>query len=176
LRLTHQGLLVELAWLHEERDEYEPAIQALRQVVAAQPTHEEAHVGLMRLYALSGRCEEALKQHERLREALTRELGIEPDMSSRRLYEEISAGRFPPADPRPRVRTATEPLGDRRHNLPAPRTSFIGRKREMLEVRRLLVMTGLLTLKGAGGCGKTRLALEVARDLVGAYRMGGVAD
>jgi predicted ATPase len=37
------------------------------------------------------------------------------------------------------------------------------------------VMTGLLTLKGAGGCGKTRLALEVARELVGAYRLGGVA-
>jgi predicted ATPase/DNA-binding CsgD family transcriptional regulator len=58
------------------------------------------------------------------------------------------------------------------HNLPLARTSFIGRERERLEVKRLLAMTKLLTLKGAGGCGKTRLAVEVARDLVGAYPDG----
>ena len=60
----------------------------------------------------------------------------------------------------------------RRHNLPLARTSFIGRERECLEVKRLLPMTRLLTLTGVGGCGKTRLALEVARDLVGAYPDG----
>ena len=42
----------------------------------------------------------------------------------------------------------------------------------MTNVKRDLAMTRLLTLTGAGGCGKTRLALEVARDLVGAYPDG----
>ena len=42
----------------------------------------------------------------------------------------------------------------------------------MLEVKRLLSMTRLLALTGSGGCGKTRLALEVERDLVGAYPDG----
>ena len=51
-------------------------------------------------------------------------------------------------------------------------TSFVGREREMLEAKRLLPMTRLLTLAGAGGSGKTRLALEVASDLVGAYPDG----
>jgi non-specific serine/threonine protein kinase len=60
----------------------------------------------------------------------------------------------------------------RRHNLPLARTSFVGRERERLEVKRLLAMTRLLTLTGAGGCGKTRLALKVASDLVGAYPHG----
>ena len=48
------------------------------------------------------------------------------------------------------------------NNLPVQLTSFIGRQREMAEVRRLLGETRLLTLTGSGGAGKTRLALEAA--------------
>ena len=51
------------------------------------------------------------------------------------------------------------------NNLPVPLTSFVGREREVAEVRRLLGGTRMLTLTGAGGCGKSRLALEVARTL-----------
>ena len=51
-------------------------------------------------------------------------------------------------------------------NLPMQLTSFIGREKEMAEVKRLLGTTRLLTLTGSGGCGKTRLALQVAVDLV----------
>jgi predicted ATPase len=56
--------------------------------------------------------------------------------------------------------------------LPAPRSRFVGRERELKEVKRALAMTRLLTLTGAGGSGKMRLALEVGRDLVGAYPDG----
>jgi non-specific serine/threonine protein kinase len=59
-----------------------------------------------------------------------------------------------------------------RNNLPAARSSFVGREREMAEVERGLASTRLLTLTGAGGSGKTRLALEAACDLVGAYPDG----
>jgi predicted ATPase len=48
----------------------------------------------------------------------------------------------------------------------------VGREREMAEIKRALAMTRLLTLTGVGGSGNTRLALEVARDLVGAYPDG----
>ena len=58
------------------------------------------------------------------------------------------------------------------HNLPAPRSSFIGREQEVLEIRRELQMTRLLTLTGAGGSGKTRLALEVAAELIDTYSDG----
>jgi len=49
-----------------------------------------------------------------------------------------------------------------RHNLPLQLTSFIGREREMAEVKRLLSSTRLLSLTGSGGCGKTRLAMQAA--------------
>ena len=52
------------------------------------------------------------------------------------------------------------------NNLPRQLTSFVGREREIAEVKRLVSNTYLLTLTGAGGAGKTRLALQVAADLV----------
>jgi len=59
-----------------------------------------------------------------------------------------------------------------RHNLPAQLTSFIGREREMAEVKRLIAGTRLLTLTGPGGCGKTRLALQVAGDVLAEFGGG----
>jgi DNA-binding SARP family transcriptional activator len=157
LRQLHLALLAELAAIHEDRSEHDPAIDALRRVVAEEPVREEGHTSLMRLYALSGRQSEALRQYEILREALTRELGTEPSASSLALREEIARGLFSsPA-------AGTIPEGDGaddagKHNLPAQRTSFVGREREMAEVKRALAMTRLLTLSGAGGSGKTRLS------------------
>jgi predicted ATPase/DNA-binding CsgD family transcriptional regulator len=58
------------------------------------------------------------------------------------------------------------------HNLPAARSSFVGRELEAFEVSQALATTRLLTLTGAGGSGKTRFALEVARDLIEAYPDG----
>jgi DNA-binding SARP family transcriptional activator len=179
LRMTYLSLLVELAGLYEQRGQLGEAIEALGRVVAQEPAHEEAHVGLMRLYALWGRRREALGQYERLREALFGELGDEPEAASVRLHEEIWASTFPPADSP--IRAAGSPSEEppagagSRHNLPLARTSFVGREREVLEVKQLLAMTRLLTLTGAAGCGKTRLALEVARDVVGGLPTGGVA-
>jgi non-specific serine/threonine protein kinase len=57
-------------------------------------------------------------------------------------------------------------------NLPTRLTSFVGRERELAAVRRIQAQTRLLTLTGAGGCGKTRLALEMARELLWAYPHG----
>ncbi len=58
------------------------------------------------------------------------------------------------------------------HNLPIQLTSFIGREREMPIVRQLINDHRLVTLIGAGGCGKTRLSIEVAAHLVQDYEDG----
>lgn len=68
--------------------------------------------------------------------------------------------QLPEAFPPPRS------LSARRHNLPRSRTSFIGRAQERTRLRQLLRDQPLVTLVGAGGVGKTRLALEVAGDLL----------
>src|SRR3954453_7989964 len=52
------------------------------------------------------------------------------------------------------------------HNLPVQRTSFVGRQSEMAELKRNLSDNRFVTIVGAGGCGKTRLALQVGADLV----------
>jgi DNA-binding winged helix-turn-helix (wHTH) protein len=58
------------------------------------------------------------------------------------------------------------------HNLPQQLTSFVGRSKEIAQITQLLSSTRLLTLAGAGGCGKTRLALQVAASAVDHYPEG----
>lgn len=71
----------------------------------------------------------------------------------------------------------------RRGNLPADTTTFVGRKHDVAEVRRLLSESRLVTLTGVGGVGKTRLALRAAAETSRAFRdgvwfveLGGVTD
>jgi predicted ATPase/class 3 adenylate cyclase len=58
------------------------------------------------------------------------------------------------------------------NNLPLQLTSFVGRERELAEVVRLLADSRLLTLTGSGGCGKTRLAIQAAADVLETYPDG----
>jgi hypothetical protein len=64
------------------------------------------------------------------------------------------------------------PPGSARHNLPLELNPLIGRDSDEHDVRELLGTCRLLTLTGAGGVGKTRLALAVARGAVAAYEDG----
>ncbi len=59
-----------------------------------------------------------------------------------------------------------------KHNLPRQLTSFVGREREVSEVKGLLTGSRLLTLLGPGGTGKTRLMLQVGADVIDSYPDG----
>jgi len=137
----------------EERGEYDHAQTYARQQLELEPWDEHAYQQLMRALAYSGQRNAALAQYETCRRLLKQELKVEPSRETTALYESIRDGKL--------AQAKAEVLG----NLPIPLTSFVGRQNEMAEVKRLLTTTRLLTLTGAGGCGKTRLALQVATDL-----------
>ena len=77
----------------------------------------------------------------------------------------------------PMLEIAGEPaspvLAERgRSNLPQVLNAFIGRERELAEIKQFLPVTRILTLTGTGGIGKTRLALQAAAEVLDAYRDG----
>jgi predicted ATPase/DNA-binding SARP family transcriptional activator len=181
LRELHLALLLELAERHADAGDQAAAVEALQQAVVDDPLHEEVHRRLMRLFAASGRRQQALAQYQQLRQSLRREYEADPDPETRRIYQDILAARpesVPPesasteARPPGARRDGAAPDGRRMNNLPVQLTSFIGRERELAEARRQLDRTRLLTLTGTGGAGKTRLALEVAAERLRSFDDG----
>ncbi len=76
--------------------------------------------------------------------------------------DDVLASEFP----------ALQSLNTCANNLPIQLTSFVGREREVVEIRTLLAGSRLVTLCGAGGSGKTRLALQAAAEVVDEYAHG----
>jgi predicted ATPase/DNA-binding SARP family transcriptional activator len=171
LQRTYLDLLLQLAELHQDRGEYAQAIMTLRRVVEVNPLQEEAHAGLMRLYASAGQRSSALAQYAVLAQVVRSSVGTEPAAEHTHLYQEILADRFPRLVGREQER-ATSGGQAPRTNLPVQMTSFVGREREKGDYVRLLQANRLITLTGPGGCGKTRLALEMGSALQDNYRDG----
>ncbi len=173
------AILAQLALLQERGGDGDDAIETLRGLLEIDPADEPAHQSLMRLYAIGGQRRMALRQYQRLRAVLARELGVEASDESRQLYRDILEGRVQPvapASPQPSVDTPRSPVhrtaSRRRHNLPVQLSSFVGREREMQEIERLLGRSRAITLTGPGGAGKTRLAIEAASAQMGGYGAG----
>lgn len=125
---------------------------------------ETAHRELMDLYALSNRRGAALKQYENCRQILLEELGAAPARATVELYKSIKHGE-------------NDLAGIERHtakpfNPPRQLSEFIGRKRELAEIKQLARNGRLVTLSGVGGCGKTRLALQAASEMLNEFAYG----
>ena len=160
-----------------------PALVAdLEGLLAAHPLRETLAGLLMRALAAAGRRGAALAVYEQVRERLADELGADPSADLAALHLEIlrtgevtgapsaggqgraGAGRES-GDGRGFLSAGTDggADGERRTNLRAELTSFVGREGDLEQVGALLREHRLVTLTGPGGAGKTRLAAETAR-------------
>src|SRR3972149_5979436 len=72
----------------------------------------------------------------------------------------------------PRMANSKAESAPHNHNLPSPMTVYIGREKEIESVRKMLTQHRLVTLTGTGGTGKTRLALQVAEEIVNENSQG----
>ncbi len=163
LRRQYQDLLLHLAALCGARGELDEAEACLRRVLATEPGHEDAVATLMGLLAAAGRRGDALRVYQALATALEDDLAVTPAAEIMALRARLVAQEAAPhaADRPPRQVHPPD-----RTNLPALASSFVGRAWEVREIADLVTHTRLVTLTGPGGCGKTRLALEVAATLV----------
>ena len=117
----------------------------------------------------AGRVQEALAAYQRARDASLDALGMEPGAGLREVERKI-LNQDPALSP---SRSAAVPAGGppQRHrndtareiHLPTRLSAFVGRAADLELVSRLAGRSRLVTMVGAGGCGKTRLAVEVAR-------------
>jgi AAA ATPase domain len=93
-------------------------------------------------------------------------LADEPEPETRKLYHDLLARRAEASGSQPVVRVAAEAHRRRGvvppNNLPLQLTRFVGREPQLEELQGVLGTGRIVTLTGAGGTGKTRLALEVA--------------
>jgi len=169
LRRQYLDLVLHLARLHAARAEVAPAEEGLRAVLAADPSHEAAAQQLMGLLAADGRRGDALRVYQTLDAALREELDLRPGPETTALCLRLLAQE---ADPVAAHSEPRRPMPTRLTNLPTPLSVFIGRDRDKGAVTELVAANRLVTLTGAGGCGKTRLAFQVAEDLAPAYPDG----
>jgi predicted ATPase/DNA-binding SARP family transcriptional activator/ADP-ribose pyrophosphatase YjhB (NUDIX family) len=175
LRISYLTLLGRLAQLYEQRGAWEQAIGVAHRVVAADPTQEAAHAGLMRLYTLVGRPRQALRQYEQLVATLSQELDAEPEPSTQMLAATIRDGQVPALDrPLAHRPARRDPPAARRLRLPAIVGDLFGRERELAELTRLMSTHRLVTLTGPGGIGKTRLAVALGQTIDARFPHGAV--
>jgi predicted ATPase/DNA-binding SARP family transcriptional activator len=162
-RLAMQALYV-LTDYHLRRGEYPTAEAYARRQLALERWNEEAHGQLIRILYASGQRSAALAQYAACRTVLAEELGVPPMAETTALYEQIRQANGRSA---PMLLTPT-------HNLPLQENSFVGREQELAWLVERLSEPAhrLTTLAGAGGAGKSRVALQAANALVGAFQDG----
>jgi len=149
LHLQMMAALEQLVTAFERQGELDQALGYARRMVQLDELGEAGNLNVLRLLALLDRRREALAQYATFQQALAIQLGAEPGMEAKLLYQ----------------RLRNEETGTNLGNLPASLTPFVGRRQELDELWGLLrdPKSRLMCVFGPGGSGKTRLALEAAK-------------
>jgi len=165
----HTAAMEELVVILLDAGEDAAAMVELVPLINEHPYRDRPRALLMRALTQAGRTTEALRHYQTYRSVLCDDIGTEPSAALIELDRAIATGSDLGALRRQghpawtRHRSPPEvPERDSHLRLPAPLSSFIGRSRETAEVTALLGDHRIVTLTGAGGSGKSRLALRVA--------------
>ena len=137
----------------------------LEALVREHPLRERLWGQLILALYRSGRQGDALGTYQRVRAVLADELGVDPGPELRKL-EAAVLGQDPALE------VPAKPEQHNSGNLPAAPSALIGRDVQLAAVASELRVSRLVTITGTGGVGKTRLAIEAARSVIGLYRDG----
>ena len=153
-----------LVGFYTAEGDYGKALLYAWQKLDLDPWREDGHRQVMELLALSGQRSAALAQYKTCRHILREELNSDPEAETDALHAAITAGR-PLRSDRPPVPSGA--VSESSPRLPVQSTLCIGREADVRAIVAMLEDGGcrLLTLVGAGGVGKTRLALEAVAPL-----------
>ena len=168
LQLEVANAFADVADYCETKGEIAAAERYTRRQLDLEPLREDAHRRLMRLLSYQGKRSAALEHFEHCEEQLHTELSIEPEDETVTLYHQIQSGVFETRSVEEAVLETQKPL----NKLPPSITPFIGREKELEQLKSHLQSQRLVTLLGIGGTGKTRLALELARSQLNAFEDG----
>lgn len=161
LRAIYLDALLRIAQHHREKGEYDRAIEFARQALVHDPANEKAFQHIIFCLAATGNRIGALKVFDECAKTLLSQLGVEPSPATITLRDQIEQSM-----------NGSSSSEAEMTNLPNPLTSFVGRESELAEIKRLFAETRLLTLTGVGGCGKTRLAIRIAREMLDSFKSG----
>lgn len=155
-----EGVYVQLLRLAAEEEMRQGAAEAavgfLQRLLQIDPLAEDTHRLLMRALDAAGQRHRALQQFEHLRDRLGRELGIEPEAGTLAIYRALSQeSDLPPVPP-----VLQRP----------PAAPFVGREHALQRLQAVWIEArqsrgGLVLISGEPGVGKTRLAVELARQV-----------
>ena len=170
LRREFVSVLETLVEDYEVLHQLTSAIPFAQRLIVLDPFNEAAQRKLMQLFALTDQQNAAIQQYLSMEKLLRKEFNLDPQPETRELYKKIRRGDFKKTQPEKKISPPKEATP--KHNLPIHLTTFIGREKEREEVSTLVARHRLVTLTGAGGIGKTRLALQIGHSIVGSYPDG----
>ncbi len=150
---AYVNALFELSKLYEDASQYSDAIQTVNRLLRVDALNESAYLQLMRLHALNEDRAGALQAYHTCATVLMRDLGVEPSVEIRRLYEQL-------------IRSEAMLDGESGKGPAREAHRLIGRKQEWSQVREAWSSiqkgkAGMFVISGEAGLGKSRLASEL---------------
>ncbi len=166
-----QDVAIQFSKILENQQKYIDAADVLKSLHEEDKFNESVLRDYLRMLGIAGEKEKLLQYFAKYQEEIQQELGLQPEKATFELVSDLEAQTTGSE-----VLTIDKPKTSffKDKHLPAQLTPFIGREVDLFEIRAKLLQSScrLLSIISAGGMGKTRLAIEVARSLVDDFQDG----